>query len=565
MLFQKVIYLRSESNPFEKRTPLIPSDCKRLSKNGFLVYVQKSRHRIFSDQDYEDSGAIITDLPWYDSIFQHCLILGLKEFPELDRLSSHSHMFFSHSYRNQTNANKILNAFHNSKSRIYDLEYITDDSKNRLLAFGEYSGYVGAALGLIYFQNGFLSKLTPWNSYEDMLSAIPSEFSALPKVAILGPNGRCGKGVRKLLDRVSIPYTPIYRETEKHELNQFDIVFNCILLDPRSTEIWMDENTEFPNPCILVDISCDPTKPNNPFRIYDHATTWSEPVFRPNGKNTSIIAIDNLPSLLPKESSEYFSDRLTSLFITDDTPIYKSISAYSQAVDTQEPDIYIINFNDDGRRDRMKQRFRRIKMREPHFVDPVFISDPRLEIEGVEHKRTCSIMLQHLDSLQHFLDHSIKEFCIICEDDILISKNMRNDLPEILEHFKRLGLDILLLGYLYMYTIDPDSNSYFSLKLDSYDKGKYKYANYPDDLWGSQMYLVSRKHASYLVEKFGPDYIRNGDLPYNPDWTITKTGNRALIVPMLAVEEGDTKTDHSGQNQFHQRCFQCNFDPFVHI
>jgi len=562
MLFQKVIYLRSESNRNEKRTPVTPVDCSKLSKNGFLIYVQKSPHRIYSDQDYEENGAILTELPWFDPIFQHSLIVGLKEFPELDRLAGHSHLFFSHSYRKQTNAKTILSAFRKSKSKIFDFEYITDENQQRLLAFGEYSGMVGAVLGLIFNEHSFLPTLSPWASYEEMISSIPIAKSFDSKIAIIGPNGRCGTGVCKILNHFSIPFTPILKETDKSCLIEFDVIYNCILLDPGFKEVWLTPNTEFSKRVLLVDISCDPTKPNNPFPVYSEATSWTHPTHSIPNKPLDIIAIDNMPSLLPRESSDYFSSLLTKILLTDDTPIYRSIDSFNRALNELDPAFYVINFNDDARRERMVSRFSKIGLNIPHFVDPVFIFDSRLDKDEIQHKRTCSIMLQHLDSLKHFLEQTDKEFCIVCEDDIHISKNLRNDLPEIIEQFKTLDLDVLLLGYLSMYPVDTETNAHFALRSRS---KKYKYADFPDDLWGSQMYMMSRKHAKSVLDKFGPDYILTGEIPYNPDWILTKTGNRALIVPMLAVEEGDTKTDHGGQNEFHRRCFECNYDPLVHI
>jgi saccharopine dehydrogenase (NAD+, L-lysine-forming) len=560
MLFQKVIYLRSESNRNEKRTPITPDDCSKLSKNGFLLYVQKSRHRIYSDQEYEDNGAILTDLPWFDPMFQHSLIIGLKEFPDLDRLSRHSHLFFSHSFRKQANSDKILNAFHTTQSRLFDFEYIMDDKNSRLLAFGEYSGLVGAVLGLLFHHHSFLPALTPWTSFEEMISNIPEKMRDDSKIAVIGPNGRCGTGVCKILNHFSIPFTPIYKETDKSGLIEYDIVYNCILLDPGFKETWITERTEFSKRVLLVDISCDPTKPNNPFPIYQEATSWAHPAHSVLNKPLDIIAIDNLPSLLPRESSDHFSSLLTKIFLSDDTPIYRSIDSFNDALNELEPAFYVINFNDEARRERMLSRFSKLGTKEPHFVDPVFTSDPRLH--EAQHKRTCSIMLQHLDSLKHFLEQTDKEFCIVCEDDIHISKNFRKDLPEIIEQFVAMDLDILLLGYLSMYPIDTETNAHFAPKSRS---KKYKYANYPDDLWGSQMYMMSRKHAKNILDNFGPEYILKGELPYNPDWILTKTGNRALIVPMIAVEEGDTKTDHGGQNEFHRRCFECNYDANMYI
>lgn len=34
---------------------------------------------------------------------------------------------------------------------------------------------------------------------------------------------------------------------------------------------------------------------------------------------------------------------------------------------------------------------------------------------------------------------------------------------------------------------------------------------------------------------------------------------------MVALEEGDSKSDHQGQNDFHRRCFECNYKDGVFI
>ena len=65
---------------------------------------------------------------------------------------------------------------------------------------------------------------------------------------------------------------------------------------------------------MIVDISCDYTKPNNPINIYNNPTTFENPVYKYNNY-VDIIAIDNLPSLLPKESSDYFSKKLLTLLL----------------------------------------------------------------------------------------------------------------------------------------------------------------------------------------------------------------------------------------------------------
>ena len=108
---------------------------------------------------------------------------------------------------------------------------------------------------------------------------------------------------------------------------------------------------------------------------------------------------------------------------------------------------YVINFNDDKRKERMTSRFRKLDI-DLHFVNPVQMGDVRIENTPLD-KRTSAIMLQHLDSVRHFYENTTAEYCVVCEDDIHISKNLASDLPEIIKNFQELGLDLLLLGYLF--------------------------------------------------------------------------------------------------------------------
>jgi len=220
--------------------------------------------------------------------------------------------------------------------------------------------------------------------------------------------------------------------------------------------------------------------------------------------------------------------------------------------------IYVINFNDDIRKEKMIQRFNTMDIK-LNFTPPVYQIDPRIPLyaDAKVEKRTWAIMLQHLDSIKDFYDNTNSSHCIVCEDDIMISKNFKNDLPNILQNFYQLKLDILLLGYLLPFKFNE--NPYFKPK-------SYQYYNYPDDLWGSQMYLISRAYAKFLLDKYTIEFaLNNLDKPYSPDWVITKNGNKAMLYPMIAVEEGSTKTSHEGQNNFHKRCFEANYDANIFI
>ena len=230
---------------------------------------------------------------------------------------------------------------------------------------------------------------------------------------------------------------------------------------------------------------------------------------------------------------------------------------------------YCINFKDEKRREKMQNRWDLLKL-DLNFVDPVETSDPRFDIVRKHNPnkglRDWAIMLQHLDSLRHFVEKTeyIKgeknEYVIICEDDIMVSKHLPNDLPEIMETYDQLNLDVLLMGYLIPYKI-YDDNHYYPLKERNY---KYSYHGYPGDIWGSQMYMVSRKHAEILLQKYTIEYALFSEdkvdkEPFSPDWTLTKYGNRSVIYPMVALEEGDTKCNWDSEIDYHQKCFKTHY------
>lgn len=218
--------------------------------------------------------------------------------------------------------------------------------------------------------------------------------------------------------------------------------------------------------------------------------------------------------------------------------------------------VYCLSFNNPERKNRMISRMDKIGMG-IEFIEPTLIDDPKIK-EVAYDPRTWCVMTDHLKMLAAFVDTG-KSHGIFCEDDIYIRTSMKEDLPDIIERFDKLNLDVLLLGYLSEF-YPREVNHLFPLK------EPYTYHNYHDELWGAQMYMVSRKHAQNLLEKYTIQYaIDHPEEPYNPDWTITKNGNRAIIYPMIAVEEGNVATTHQGQIDFHRRCTELHYDPTKYI
>jgi len=226
-------------------------------------------------------------------------------------------------------------------------------------------------------------------------------------------------------------------------------------------------------------------------------------------------------------------------------------------MDTVE--LYCINFMDEERRIKMMDRFEGQELT-LHFVDPVYTTDSR--IDPCLNKRVTSIMLQHMDSIRHFYETSTTPYAIICEDDILLSKHFATDLPRIMNRYKELNLDVLLLGYLLPIRLTKDTPDF--KPLDEIEG--YTFYDFPYHLWGSQMYLIRREHAKFLLDKYTIAYAK-ADLgrPYNPDWTLTKDGKKALLYPMLALEEGLEKSNHEGQSDYHLNCFFTNYNSDVYF
>jgi saccharopine dehydrogenase (NAD+, L-lysine-forming) len=310
----KSIFLRKEVYPNEFRCPIVPNDVKILKANGFDVIIQSSELRCFSDSEFEQAGATITDKHWV--YFPNSLIIGLKELDNIEKLNSHTHIYFSHTFKNQSGSKIILDFFTKSKSNLYDLEYFVDSKGKRLLAFGFYAGFIGAGLGLLQYGKKFIGEkltgLNYWKSSQNLISQIQNyNFPLNFKICIIGSNGRCGSGAKALLDKIGLKYFELHSQDIKLNLESYDLVINCINLT-KDIGTWYDSSTEFNKHTVIVDVSCDYTNLNNPIKIYNKKTTWEEPVFKYN-EFVDIIAIDNLPSLLPYESSTEFSSLLTNL------------------------------------------------------------------------------------------------------------------------------------------------------------------------------------------------------------------------------------------------------------
>ena len=228
--------------------------------------------------------------------------------------------------------------------------------------------------------------------------------------------------------------------------------------------------------------------------------------------------------------------------------------------------IYCLSFQNEIREKRMRDAFASLDL-EVQMCKGVDPMDSRILGRPLESNavRTWSTCYGHLDMIREFLT-SEQEMGIFCEDDIIIRKDFGERLPQIAGHFRELGLDILLFGFLCDNDIRRHSN--FPEKNIRLSKDfPFRYYDYcvrPESgVWGTQMYMLSREHALELCEKY-EDYadqtINCGMTPFSSDWIITKTAkNRALIYPLMVIEDGRSKYTDLGQDQTRTRCFDFSY------
>lgn len=230
---------------------------------------------------------------------------------------------------------------------------------------------------------------------------------------------------------------------------------------------------------------------------------------------------------------------------------------------------YCLSFNNPIRTTAMREKFTRLGEYHSSIYEGVHPTNQRIsERNGSDsEKRVWSCMWGHLDMINDFYYNSSAEFGIFCEDDILIHKDIIQLLPKILKDFTKMNLDVLLLGYLLPFRLD--NNSYFVdyNKEFKYNSVKYNYYTYPSDLWGTQMYVLSKSSAKKMLDKFASDRgYEYDDLPFSSDWTITKYGKRAMIYPMLAIEQSPTSSSSlTEQEIFHLKCHNTHFDETIFI
>ncbi|MFD0859470.1 saccharopine dehydrogenase [Roseovarius aquimarinus] len=314
------LWVRAEQRPNEERVGLTPEGARALIDAGMRVTVEESRQRAIPIDGYRDAGCTIAEESTWPGAPEDAIIFGLKELPEDGSPLIHRHIMFGHAFKGQHSGRALLERFREGGGTLYDLEYLVDEDGRRVAAFGYWAGYAGAAVTVKSWaaqqRGGICPAVATYAGKEALLDDLARDLDGLraPSAIIIGALGRVGTGAADLCDALGLaPTRWDMAETEGGgpfpEILAHDMFLNCIFARPGTPVFVPADALDAPRDLTVIgDVACDPDSDYNPVPIYDAATDWAAPVRRVHdAPPMDVMAIDNLPSLLPVESSEDFS------------------------------------------------------------------------------------------------------------------------------------------------------------------------------------------------------------------------------------------------------------------
>ena len=317
------LWVRAEQRANEERVGISPFGAATLLQAGIQVTIEASTVRAIAIDGYKAAGCAIAPENSWPNAPRDAIIFGLKELPEDGTALIHRHIMFGHAFKDQPAGQELLRRFKAGGGTLYDLEYLVDESGRRVAAFGYWAGYAGAALSLKCWaaqqRGSLLGPVAKYAGKQALLSDLAAELKNAPRpnVIIIGALGRVGTGSSDLCEALNVAVTKWdISETKSGgpfpEILEHNIFLNCILARAGcSVFVEATAKTAPRKLTVIGDIACDPTSDFSPIKVYDRVTDWAAPALRVHDTPPlDVTAIDNLPSLLPVESSEDYATQL---------------------------------------------------------------------------------------------------------------------------------------------------------------------------------------------------------------------------------------------------------------
>jgi saccharopine dehydrogenase (NAD+, L-lysine-forming) len=324
------LWVRAEQRDNEERVGITPAGAADLIAKGIKVTVEHSLVRAITIQGYIDAGCDIAAENSWPTAPTDAIIFGLKELPEDGTPLHHKHILFGHAYKGQPSGQILLKRFKAGGGTLYDLEYLVDETGRRVAAFGYWAGYAGAAVALKCWaaqsRNEIAGPVATYPSstaLQDELHRALEAIGTRPNAIIIGALGRVGSGATDLCTAMGVDVTKWdMAQTASGgpfpEVLEHNVFLNCILAHP-NTPVFVPASAKTDPRALTVigDIACDPDSDFSPIKVYDRTTTWDAPALRVHTDPVlDVTAIDNLPSLLPVESSEDYASQLLPSLLT---------------------------------------------------------------------------------------------------------------------------------------------------------------------------------------------------------------------------------------------------------
>ncbi|MCB9316942.1 MAG: alanine dehydrogenase [Lewinellaceae bacterium] len=359
----KIGIIREGKVPPDARTPLTPEQCSEiLHRFPVEILVEPSDIRCYKNTEYQERG-----IPMSDDLRNCDILIGVKEVPIDKLVAEKTYLFFSHTIKKQAQNRRLLQATLEKHIRLIDFEKLTDDRGDRLIAFGFYAGLVGAhnALWTYGRRSGAytLPRMHACHDYSEV-QATYKNVNLPPLRIVLTGGGRVAAGAVHNLHDFGIHQVspkdflskdfdhPVFTQLFAQDYVQHrdgprifdkehfyahgeeylsifapyahraDIFINGIYYDRRAPKFFTTEELADPgfNVQVIADVSCDigpdasipvtlrPSTIVNPVYGIDRNTGLECPPFQANA--VDVMAIDNLPSELPRDASQFFGRQL---------------------------------------------------------------------------------------------------------------------------------------------------------------------------------------------------------------------------------------------------------------
>ena len=364
----KIGLIKEGKIPADNRVALTPAQCKWIHKNfdSFLVIVQSSSTRCFSDREFSMAGAEVRD-----DVRDCQILLGIKEVPVEQLIPKKTYLFFSHTKKEQPRNQKLLRAILDNQITLIDYECLEHEDGQRIIGFGFFAGVVGAHNGMMEYGNRTgtfkLDRVYKQRSFRELIHTYFGLRVPNIKIVVTG-SGRVAHGVVEIMNLMGVVEVeadeflekkfsyPVYSQIKGADLYErsddktysredfhlhpenyqckflpyaavADILMNGVYWEKNIPRLFDKSDAQKENFKIqtIADISddADGSVPinlgdqsmDNAVYGVDRKTLQKTAPYLPG--SIDIMAVGNLPNELPRDASRYFGEQLIKYVLPD--------------------------------------------------------------------------------------------------------------------------------------------------------------------------------------------------------------------------------------------------------